>query len=386
MNRYLILIAAILMQLCLGATYSWSVFVTPLRELTGVTQGQAQFPFSLFYFAFPGTVVFAGAWAIPRFGTRICATIGGVFFGGGWLLASLGSASFALTVLGIGLVAGFGAGLAYLVPITVGIRWFPGHRGLVTGIAVAGFGGGAALVSYLGGSLLEKSGQTPFAIFATLGFVFLALVTLTGTTMRAPPSREPRQRHQLGLRTVFTDVRFRILYLAMISGLAAGFAANANLKQFYTGADSLLGVKAVALFALANALGRIIWGWGADRLRPTHAIQLNLVFQAVVLLAALWLVESARGFLAVAFLVGFNYGGVLVIYAATAARIWGESLVAQVYGLLFSANIVAAISPVLAGHCFDITGSFDLVLMGLAALLVAATLLVWRQAPRLDAE
>ncbi|MFH1841611.1 MAG: MFS transporter, partial [bacterium] len=100
MNRYLILLSAILMQLCLGATYSWSVFVTPLRELTNLTQGQAQFPFSLFYFAFPATVVLAGAWAIPRFGPRTCAKTGGVLFGGGWLLASLGGTSIAPTILG----------------------------------------------------------------------------------------------------------------------------------------------------------------------------------------------------------------------------------------------------------------------------------------------
>ncbi|MFH1844557.1 MAG: MFS transporter, partial [bacterium] len=332
------------------------------------------------------TVVLAGAWAIPRFGPRTCAKTGGVLFGGGWLLASLGGTSIAPTILGIGLVAGFGAGLAYLVPITVSIRWFPEHRGLVTGIAVAGFGGGAALVSYLGSHLMAAHGKSPFDVFALLGLAFLVLITLAGTTMREPPGSRPEPRHRLRLRTIVSDNRFRILYLAMITGLAAGFAANANLKQLYTGPDLQLGVKAVALFAVANALGRIVWGWVADRIRPSRAIQLDLVLQAAVLLAALWLVDSTTGYLAVACLTGFNYGGVLVIYAASVARIWGEEHVAQVYGLLFSANIVAAISPVLAGWCCDVTGSFDPALAGLAILLIAATMLVWRQANLLDVQ
>ncbi|HBG18856.1 MAG TPA: hypothetical protein DDY32_06145, partial [Desulfobulbaceae bacterium] len=139
--RYIILPAAVLMQMCLGATYSWSVYVQPLKALAGLQQGSAQIPFTVFYFVFPLTVMFAGM-LLPRLGPRVCAVTGGLCFGGGWLLASLGVHSFVFTILGIGLLAGIGAGMAYIVPIAVCIRWFPRAKGLVTGVAVAGFGGG----------------------------------------------------------------------------------------------------------------------------------------------------------------------------------------------------------------------------------------------------
>lgn len=89
MKRYVILLSALAMQMCLGATYSWSVFVKPLRELTGVSQGLAQLPFSVFYFAFPATMIFSGTF-LRILGPRGCAMTGGVLFGSGWLVASLG--------------------------------------------------------------------------------------------------------------------------------------------------------------------------------------------------------------------------------------------------------------------------------------------------------
>jgi len=135
----MILVAAVIMQLCLGATYSWSVYVQPLRQLTGLMQGTAQLPFSLFYFAFPATMMFAGQF-LSRLGPRRCAMLGGILFGGGWMLAGLGRLNFLYTVLGIGFLAGIGAGFAYIVPIATCIRWFPKHQGLMTAIAGARFG------------------------------------------------------------------------------------------------------------------------------------------------------------------------------------------------------------------------------------------------------
>lgn len=157
-----------MMQMCPGATYSWSIYVQPIRELTGILQGSSQLPFSLFYFTFPITMIMAGQ-VLPRLGPRRSAILGGVLFGTGWLLAGLGHQHFLYTILGIGLLAGIGAGFAYIVPIATCIRWFPERQGLVTGIAVAGFGGGAAAVSQVGGLLMNSLAPSPFTTFAAFG-------------------------------------------------------------------------------------------------------------------------------------------------------------------------------------------------------------------------
>ncbi|HSO20702.1 MAG TPA: MFS transporter, partial [Desulfosarcina sp.] len=162
--------------------------------------------------------------------------------------------------------------------------------------------------------------------------------------------------------------------LAMFAGLAAGFAVNANMKELFAAAGTQAGIRAVAVFALANAGGRIVWGWIFDRGRSTLILQANLVLQAAVLMLHQSILTSADGLIVFAALSGFNYGGILVLYAAAAAEKWGSERISRIYGWLFSANIPAAVSPIAAGLAFDRLGSFAPVLWGIGGLMVCAAL------------
>jgi len=380
--RYLILVSAVVMQICLGATYSWSVYVQPLKGLTGISQGPVQIPFTVFYFIFPLTMMIAGNF-LPRIGPRKSAMAGGFLFGSGWLLAGLGSHSFLFTILGIGALAGIGAGMAYIVPIAVCIRWFPKSKGLVTGIAVAGFGGGAAMVSQVGGYLINSQGFTPFNTFYLFGILFLCLVVTAGSVMQFPKtSGTAPLPAALRPGRVLPQLNFKILYFAMFLGLAAGFAVNANLKEFYMGnGDAVgIGITAVSLFALANAAGRVLWGALFDRISSAAAIKANLLCQAAILAIAPFLTGSALGFWMVALVTGFNYGGVLVIYVSSASRSWGPDHIGQVYGWLFTSNIPASLAPILAGMVFDRYLSFTPALFILSAFLVICSVVIHRQA------
>ncbi len=377
MQRYLILICSVVMQMCLGATYSWSVYVTPLREFTGLLQGPVQLPFTLFYFAFPATMLVAGR-ILSRKGPRWCAMVGGLVFGCGWWVASLGHYHFSLTILGIGLIAGIGVGLAYLVPITTCIQWFPNHKGMVTGIAVAGFGGGAALVTQVAGYLMNQRGLTPFDTFIVLGASFLVLVTGAGICMRNPSDVVTSPSTSYSIRPVLRQTAFRVLYLAMFAGLCAGFVVNANLRELYSAATVQAGISAVAFFALANAVGRMTWGWICDHIQPVTAILINLMCQALLLFSAPLIVQSDDGLKIYAAAIGFNYGGVLVLYAANVANYWGAKAVGQIYGWLFSANIAAAGAPFVAALLFDYWGSFWPTLTAIGATMSFVALLVFR--------
>ncbi|SDP55077.1 MFS transporter [Desulforhopalus singaporensis] len=385
--RYIILLSAVIMQMCLGATYSWSVYVAPIKLLTGLQQGPVQVPFTTFYLVFPLTMVFAGT-ILPRTGPRFLAVTGGVLFGGGWLLASLGIKHFVFTTLGIGVMSGIGAGLAYIVPIAVCVRWFPGQKGLVTGIAVAGFGGGAALVSQAGGFFMESAGRTPFATFALFGLVFLCTAGAAGSTMKFPAkTKHCAPPPPVSISQIFRSPLFRLLYFAMFTGLAAGFGVNANLKELFP-TDSFeavrIGITGVALFAVANAAGRILWGVFFDRTKSSTAIGTNLILQSAALLASPALLTTPEGFLVLAVVCGFNYGGILVLYVATATRCWGSERIGQVYGSLFSSNIPASLAPIVAGLIYDFSGSFTPFLYGLGLLLLAAAFFARKHALLLD--
>lgn len=406
---YAVLSAAVIMQLCLGATYSWSVYVAAIRTLTGLSQGTVQLPFSLFYFIFPLTMIFSGT-ILSGKGPRFCAVTGGVLFGGGWLMAAWGDVHFLFTVVGIGLIAGTGAGLAYIVPLSTCIKWFPRHKGMVTGIAVAGFGGGAALVSQIGGMIMTNADQTPFNVFAFMGVLFLILISLAGYFMQDPIISEPEEsttpstgknteapthsiaapghkklgkkdlkknkKNAVSTSEIISTRRFRILYFAMFSGLAAGFAVNANLKELYAGSAAGAGVTAVSLFALANAAGRISWGAVVDRFNPAWVLKINLIAQALLLLCSFFLLKSKEGFYLFSLGAGFNYGGVLVLYASSSAAIWGAGNMGRVYGWLFSSNIPAALAPVFAGWCFDMQGNFFTPFLVIALLLIVSVMVI----------
>lgn len=372
--RFLILFCAVCMQLCLGATYSWSVYVQPLRGATGLSQGLVQVPFTIFYFVFPATLFFASDF-LTRWGPRRSAITGGLLFGGGWIVAGQGGSHFVVTSLGIGLLAGAGAGLAYIVPIAVCMQWFPRQKGLVTGIAVAGFGGGAALVTQVAGRLMHDQGVSVYATLTVCGAAFLVLISLSGFFMRFPDPSQQTASAPVRLGDVVQHGSFRLLYVAMLIGLAAGFAVNANLKEIQPQPDLQTGLMAVSLFALANAVGRIVWGAVYDRHDPAWIIQLNLLFQAAVLLFLPWLLHERWAMLLFALLTGFNYGGVLVIYAGSVGHVWGTDQVGRIYGWLFSANIPAALAPILAGFCFDLTGSFQPALTVLGLALISGALL-----------
>ncbi len=373
---YLVLIFAVVMQLCLGATYSWSVYVKDLKSILQITQAQAQLPFSVFYFVFPATMIISGK-ILKKLGPSLSTIVGGALFGSGWIISSFGANNFTLSILGNGLIAGLGAGIAYIVPISTCIKWFPNKKGFITGIAVAGFGGGAALVSFLGGMLLSK-GWTPFQIFRILGTVFLVLIVFAGFFMKNPEKNinlgesTPAVRY----RDLLFDKRFLILYFAMFVGIAAGFAVNANIKEMSKTATAAAGVSAVAFFALFNAFGRISWGAFFDKFDFVRALQINLFLQTVMMLLSPLILKTGYGLILFAILTGLNYGGVLVMYAGTVAKIWGVENVGMVYGLMFSSNIPGAIAPIFAGYVFDKTGSFTIALYAIAFLLIIGIVLL----------
>lgn len=372
--RIMVILSALLMQLCLGATYSWSVYVQHIKTIADISQAQAQVPFSVFYFIFPLTMIFSGT-LVDRFGPRVASISGGLLFGSGWMISSLGIENFTYTILGNGIIAGVGAGIAYIVPISTCMKWFPNNKGLVTGVAVAGFGGGAALVSSVAGYLL-KLDFTPFALFGYFGLVFMFLIVFSGFFMQNPPDFSKVENLKLDIRKTLTDKRFIILYFAMFSGLAAGFAISANIKEFYASATLMTGVRAVSFFALANALGRIVWGSIFDRFDSHVIIQLNLLSQALLLFLSPLIVTSSAGLQIFAAVAGFNYGGILVVYAGSVARIWGANKVGSIYGWLFSANIPGAIAPLLAGYFYDQTGSFTIPMYIIAIIILAAIIVL----------
>ena len=375
--KYVILVSAVLLQACFGATYSWAVFVEPLKQMFQKGQAAAQLPFSIFYIFFPFTMIFSG-YILDKTGIRKAVIAGIAIFGLGWILSGLFGRNIPMISLGIGLIGGIGVGIGYVIPIKVCVQWFPRRRGLATGLAVAGFGGGAAILSHLARYLMEAHGSSPLQVFKIFGGIYICVGILCGLLLKSPEAVESPQSSRVEIKSVLKDKTFLLLYTGMFAGLFGGFAIIANLKHIFAHATPLMGATAVSFFAVFNALGRIIWGGIFDRTKGKIVIIANLMFQALVLLTQSLFVKSAFSLYIFAGFAGFNYGGVLVLYASEVGHVWGAEKLPKIYGMIFSANILASLSPMFAGVMYDMSsGNFNLACILIALYMSASSLFIY---------
>src|SRR5271163_4126415 len=183
-NRWYVALAGVFMQMALGAVYAWSVFRSPLSKQFGWSISEVTLTFTISIFVLGFAAFFGGLW-LNRQGPRIVAVTGGVLYGLGVLLASFSAHKLWWLYLSYGLVGGIGLGFAYIVPVAVLVKWFPDRRGLITGVAVGGFGAGALVTAPLATYLIKSVGV--LQTFAWLGIGYLVVTMATGFFMQNPP-------------------------------------------------------------------------------------------------------------------------------------------------------------------------------------------------------
>jgi len=380
MNRWLVVVGAILIQLSLGAIYAWSVFTKPLVE-AGWSKAQTQGVFAAGLASFAVVMVIAGR-LMPKLGPRVLAMAGGVVLGLGYILGGLiGGTSFIKIFILIGLVGGSGIGLAYVVPIAVGMRWFPDKKGLITGLAVAGFGFGATLWVKLAGSwghLIATHGMsTTFTIY---GIVFLVAVILGGLTMVFPPEGwtpegwKPapvkdgvKSVDELGITSgeMLKTPQYFMILLTFMFGASAGLMSIGLMKLYpmqalqaggmdAAKASACAGLAMAVFFSLANGIGRIAWGAICEKLGVKTSIAVMMIIQGVVVIAFQKMAGTPILLYVGATLIGFNFGGNFALFPMITANTFGAKTVGQNYGWVFLAYGIGGIfGPMLGGKLGD---------------------------------
>src|ERR1700723_4674132 len=157
LNRWWIAFAGVLLQMALGAVYAWSVFRIPLAKQFNWTIPQVTLTFTISIFVLGFAAFFGGLW-LNRSGPRIVALTGGILYGIGVFLASFSEHGLWWLYLSYGVIGGIGLGFAYIVPVSVLVKWFPDRRGFITGVAVGGFGAGALITAPVATHLMASTG------------------------------------------------------------------------------------------------------------------------------------------------------------------------------------------------------------------------------------
>jgi len=388
-NRWLVVVGAISIQLALGAIYAWSVFTARLTDAAGTyafTASQTAWVFSAGLTTFATVMVLAGR-VLPRVGPRPLTIAGGLLLGGGYVLGGLFGDNFWMQLLSIGIVGGAGIGLAYVVPIAVCVKWFPDKKGLITGLAVAGFGFGATIWVKLAGSwfggLLNTTSVFGLpgvqSVFVIYGIALAALVLLGSMVMVNPPddyvpsgwtppvtqNNDHEGAVEFRARDMLRTPQFYMLWSVFmfvgISGLMVIyciklFGIDALEHHGVAGAGAITGT-AMAWYAIFNGVGRIAWGSISDKIGRKTTITLMAVLQGLTMLMTYHVFISfglVYGFIVAAALIGFNYGGSFALFPAITADYFGNKNVGSNYGWMFTAYGVAGLAgPLLAGYFKD---------------------------------
>lgn len=409
-NRWFVVIGAILIQLCLGAIYAWSVFTPSLVEADWTkAQTQAVFAAGLAFFAI--VMVIAGR-LLPKLGPRKLAYSGGIVLGLGYLLAGLfGGNNFWIILIFIGIVGGSGIGLAYVVPIAVGMRWFPDKKGLITGLAVAGFGFGAMLWVKLAGTwgnLIANLGLS--LTFTIYGIVFFIIIMIGGIWMVFPPEdwkpegwTPPNETKDskvikipdLGSAQMLKTPQYYMILLTFAFGASAGLMSiglmklypmqaltNSGLSQ--AAASGIAGTAMAVFFSLANGFGRIAWGAMSDKLGRRNSIIMMMASQGIIVILFQWMVGTPALLYLGATLIGFNFGGNFALFPTITADTFGTKFIGQNYGWVFLAYGIGGIfGPILGGKLGDI-GNFPLTFTICGILcLIAAVIISMAKPPKM---
>ena len=387
-NRWIVVIGAILIQLALGTIYSWgtlTIFVSPyVHEIEEITV----YVFGVGLLSFAITMIFAGKLQ-QKYGPRNIAILGGVLMGGGVILSSLMTTFIGLLIT-YGIIFGMGIGFGYVCPIASASKWFPDKKGLINGIAVAGFGAGSFIFNYVIKALVT-SFNIPI-MFIVLGIIYLILIIGGAMTLSNPPEgwkpegwepTAPSEKSGIsGLeferKQTLKLPQFWMLWatfvLSAISGLMVIGSYAAFIQSYLTVDFVLIG----SLAALFNGLGRIVWGKLSDLISYKKAMLLMFSTQAILLIIYFTTNVNEIYFFIMTCAIYFCFGGNFSLFPTATADLFGTNNLGPNYGMVFTAYGVSGFIGAVGVNLLVLAfGSYLILFIAMGVMSIGAALLAY---------
>ena len=389
-NRWLIAGPALLVQMCLGSVYAWSVFVKPLMASEGWSQIQVTLTFNMAMACLGiGTVI--GGWWQDKVGPRIVTTFAGVIYGLGFLIAAWSIDHHWLpgVYLGYGLFSGLGMGFGYICPVAMITKWFPDKRGLMTGVNVMGFGVAALIMGPIASKLIISSGVPTTLMY--FGLVYGAIVIVCSQIFINPPqgwtpegwvpsgkvSKSASAVHYTPKEALSTG-RFWMLWAMLSLNTSAGImivSQASPLAQQQLGITAGAAAAIVGIIGIFNGGGRIVWAWISDKIGRAQAYFLIFAVQ-IPLFLYLPTVHDVVIFTIVVCAIELCYGGGFGVMPSFTADFFGSKYVGGIYGFILLGWGFAAIpSPLLMAYIHERTGEYSTAIITLGVVLIFALII-----------
>jgi MFS family permease len=337
-------------NLALGVLYTWSLFKGAIEKEFGWKGDQLNDPYALCCLVFAFTMILAGR-CQDKFGPRLTASLGGLLVGVGLVLISTTN-SYALWLLGFGVLAGAGIGFGYSSATPPALKWFPPAKtGLIAGLVVAGFGLAPVYLAPTSQYLLGHFGlQKSMLIF---GIAFVVIVCGLAQLLTNPPTgyvTGPKPAPGAAAKPAAASATpgemlrqptFWLLWVIYFIGAGAGLMVIGSISGMAKKSMGEAAFIAVAVMAIGNAGGRIIAGTMSDKIGRRWTLCLVLVIQALLMLVAIP-VTASKGMAALVIVllaasIGANYGANLALFPSYTKDLWGLKTFGMNYGVLFTA-------------------------------------------------
>lgn len=366
-NPWTVVFAGLGVNLTLGFLYAWGVIAAALVKNLGWSATETQIPYMLASLVFALSMVPAGQLQ-DRKGPRLALWLSALLAGIGFLGASISLTVFGLAV-SFGILFGLAMGFGYAAPTPAAIKWFhPQNRGFVSGIVVSGYGIAPVYIAPLSHVIIERYGLAhAFLVFGGLfaGVIFILSLLITNpptpwTPLVLPFGKRgaiPTTSRDFAPKEMVKTRTFALLWILFLLGTFAGLLVIGQMSRI---AEEIAGLEhgfiPVALYAVANFLGRMSWGSFSDRLGRRKALSLAFLLQTVVFFAFERLTQPVLLLLGKS-LVGFTFGGMLAMFPAACADYFGLKNLGVNYGILFTAwGVGGTVGPLLGGLSRDLTG------------------------------
>ena len=366
-NRWRVALGAVLVHVCIGSVYAWSTFNRPIQARLVGEPWWFSPPYTTFTTALALlglSAAIGGSW-VERKGPRVAARTAALFFGSGLLIGGLGLALVQpiLVFLGMGIIGGIGCGLGYISPVRTLVQWFPDRRGLATGLAIMGFGGGAFLAGYLNVWLIAQFGIATTIML--LGATYLVIMFAGSTLLQSPPDgwmpegwdgqigRTATMRAAMATTSVTRAVAVRTPQFALLWGIlfinvTAGLGLLAQASPMMQDLFALTPTRAaavVSLISIFNATGRLAWASASDYLGRRNTYSIFFALQVALFLLIPQFAANSQWLLfeLSLFAVFTMYGGGFATIPAFLADLFGPDHVGAIHGVLLTAWSAAAI-------------------------------------------
>lgn len=373
----MVALAAVVLHVCIGSVYAWSVLTGPIITATGWSLTEVTFTFSIAILFLGTSAAMLGA-RVERWGPSKSARISACFFalglvGGGFAITVH---SLPLLYLTYGVLGGIGLGVGYIAPVSTLVKWFPRHRGFATGLVIMGFG----FASFVAGPLLRTITDVHGVVYAmvTVGLAYGLLMTYVSQFIVPPvggKSAHGRRQVQSASTTEACHTRwFALLWVVFFINIASGisFLAIASpMAQATVGMTAAQAAVFVGVVGLVNGGGRIAWASISDIVGARYVYVMLFVIEAV----AFALVTSTHDVFIFQFLVMLIvacYGGGFACMPAYLSDIFGSDHLSAIHGRILTAwGAAGVVGPLFVAYRHELTGTYSLTPFALAFIVSA---------------